>query len=131
MSKFILILLISSFLCLGVDAQDTVSAKMEVRYLVSYVTDTVKNIVLEDTFCLRFNEEKSLFYESDTFMKDSLRYNDIAKWSDMMSKILTISYPKIREKQITMCLPIMCRGHISIKIELLEVHIVILIAFLL
>lgn len=42
MSKFILILLISSFLCLGVDAQDTVSAKMEVRYLVSYVTDTVK-----------------------------------------------------------------------------------------
>lgn len=94
MSKFILILLISSFLCLGVDAQDTVSAKMEVRYLVSYVTDTVKNIVLEDTFCLRFNEEKSLFYESDTFMKDSLRYNDIAKWSDIMSKILTISYPK-------------------------------------
>lgn len=94
MGKFILMLLISSIFSLNADAQDTVSAKMEVRYLVSYVTDTVKNIVLEDTFCLRFNEEKSLFYESDTFMKDSLRYNDIAKWSDMMSKILTISYPR-------------------------------------
>lgn len=88
MSKFLLVLLISSFLCLRADAQD-ISAKMEVKYLVSYVTDTVKNIVLEDTFCLRFNEEKSLFYEQDTYMKDSLRHYDRAKWSDMMSKALT------------------------------------------
>ena len=72
MCKFILILLISSFLALNVDAQDAVPAKMEVRYLMSYVADTIKNTVLTDTFCLRMNDKKSLFYEQDTYMKDSL-----------------------------------------------------------
>lgn len=89
MGKFILILLISSFLALNVDAQDAVPAKMEVRYLMSYVADTIKNTVLTDTFCLRMNDKKSLFYEQDTYMKDSLRHYDRAKWSDMMSKALT------------------------------------------
>lgn len=94
MGKFLVMLLISSFLALNVDAQDAVPAKMEVKYLVSYVADTVKNTVLADTFCLRMNDEKSLFYESDTFMKDSLRHYDIAKWSDMMSKALTTPTPE-------------------------------------
>ena len=89
MGKFILMLLISSIFGLNADAQDAVPAKMEVKYLVSYVADTVKNTVLADTFCLRMNDEKSLFYEQDTYMKDSLRHYDIAKWSDMMSKVLT------------------------------------------
>lgn len=89
MSKFILMLLISSIFGLNADAQDAVPAKMEVKYLVSYVADTVKNTVLADTFCLRMNDEKSLFYEQGTYMKDSLRHYDIAKWSDMMSKVLT------------------------------------------
>ena len=74
MGKFILMLLISSIFGLNADAQDAVPAKMEVKYLVSYVADTVKNTVLADTFCLRMNDEKSLFYEQDTYMKDSLRH---------------------------------------------------------
>lgn len=94
MGKFILMLLLSFFLAPNADAQDAVLAKMEVRYLVSYVADTVKNIVLADTFCLRMNDEKSLFYEQDTYQKDSLRHYDRAKWSDMMSKILTIPTSK-------------------------------------
>lgn len=96
MGKFILILVLSSFLCLNADAQDTVSAKMEVKYLVSYVSDTVKNTVLTDTFCLRFNEEQSLFYEQNTYLTDSLKHYDIAKWSDMMSKILTTPTSEIK-----------------------------------
>ena len=94
MGKFILMLLISSIFGLNEDAQDAVPDKMEVKYLVSYVADTVKNTVLADTFCLRMNDEKSLFYEQDTYMKDSLRHYDIAKWSDMMSKALTTPTPE-------------------------------------
>ena len=37
MGKFILMLLISSIFGLNADAQDAVPAKMEVKYLVSYV----------------------------------------------------------------------------------------------
>lgn len=96
MGKFLLLLLFSSFLGLKVDAQDAVSAKMKVKYLVSYVSDTVKNTVLADTFCLRFNNEKSLFYEQSTYMTDSLKHYDIAKWSEAMSKILATPTSEIK-----------------------------------
>lgn len=89
MRKIGLTFLMSFFLCFVAYAQDSIVSKLEVKYLVTYVADTVKNTVLVDTFCLRFNDEKSLFYEKNTFMKDSLKHNDVAKWSDIMSKILT------------------------------------------
>lgn len=96
MGKFILSLLILSFPYMASKAQDADFSKMEVRYLVTYVADTVKNTVLADTFCLRFNDEKSLFYELDAFKKDSLRCNDIEKWSEMMGK--TLSTPRAKDK---------------------------------
>ncbi len=94
MKKFMLTFFMSFFLYFVACAQDSVVSILEVKYLVTYVADTVRNIKLTDTYCLRFNDEKSLFYKSDTFIKDSLRFNDIAKWNDMMSKILNTSNPK-------------------------------------
>lgn len=130
MGKFILILLISSFLALNVDAQDAVPAKMEVRYLMSYVADTIKNTVLTDTFCLRMNDKKSLFYEQDTYMKDSLRHYDRAKWSDMMSKALTPQLRKTKVMLSIMCSLIMSIIHIFIRMVYFVAAIAIQTVFL-
>lgn len=82
------------FIPFSICAQDASRATVEVMYRVTCIDDTVKKEVLADTFYLRYNDTRSLFYESDTFFKDSLRHNDIGKWSDMMSNSLTRHYPK-------------------------------------
>lgn len=89
-----LVLFLAYFIPLSMCAQDASHATTEVSYRVTCINDTVKNEVLADTFYLRYNDTMSLFYESYTFFKDSLRYNDIGKWSDMMSNSLSRHYPK-------------------------------------
>lgn len=88
MERLLLILYLPLFLFSDICAQDASHAKQEILYKVCCINDTIENKVLVDTFCLRFNESMSLFYEKDTFENDSLRNNDISKWSLKMSQVL-------------------------------------------
>lgn len=96
-------------LCLAwpqmVCAQDEPHATMEVRYRVACILDTVANKQLADTFCLRYNDNVSLFYEQATYQNDSLKFNDIEKWQTTMANMLTKSSPanKAGQKYYVLC----------------------------
>lgn len=94
MRKFLYLFM--PFFFLELYAQDTSLSKMEVKYLVTCISDTVENELLTDTFCLRFNDTISLFYEQHRFEMDSLKANDVAKWSRIMSNAL--SQPSDKKK---------------------------------
>ncbi len=72
------------FLFAKAEAQDASMAKAEIRYLASCVVDTVTNKVMTDTFCLRYNDTQSLFYNTYTYANDSLRHNDYEAWSQKL-----------------------------------------------
>lgn len=63
-------------------------ARSEVEYSVAYVCDTVTGKILTDTFCLRYNDEKSLFYNKYQYEMDSLRVNDVWAWAEKAKNLL-------------------------------------------
>ena len=70
-------------------AQEKSPATTEVSYLVTCINDTVEGKVLTDTFRLRFNDSKALFYRVDDFISDSTRLNDADTWARDVNKTLT------------------------------------------
>lgn len=88
MYKKPLLILLITFSCLELIAQDSLRATTEVRYRVAAIIDTVTHKLATDTCCLRLNAAHSLFYNQDDFMIDLLRHHDITKWSELMSNSL-------------------------------------------
>ena len=70
-------------------AEETRTFESEVSYLATCIKDTVTNKVLTDTFKLRFDGNKALFYNVETFAEDSLRHNDLTAWQKALSNALT------------------------------------------
>ena len=87
--KILHLLMALAAFALPTAAQETSPATTEVSYLVTCIKDTVAGKVLTDTFRLRFNENKALFYCVDDFISDSTRFNDADAWAKSASKILT------------------------------------------
>ncbi len=84
------ITLILSIMSLGASqAEETRSSALEISYLTTCIKDTVTNKVLTDTFKLRFDAHKALFYNVETFTEDSLRHNDLTAWQKALSNALT------------------------------------------
>ena len=81
-------------------AQEKSPATTEVSYLVSCINDTVEGKVLTDTFRLRFNDSKALFYRVDDFISDSTKLNDADAWARDVNKTLT---RKKRNDKTGMC----------------------------
>ena len=70
-------------------AQDALPATTEVTYLATCIKDTVAGKVLSDTFRLRFNDDKALFYSVDKFTNDSIKFNNIDAWAKQVDRALT------------------------------------------
>ena len=81
-------------------AQEKSPATTEVSYLVTCINDTVEGKVLTDTFRLRFNDSKALFYRVDDFISDSTKLNDADAWARDVNKTLT---RKKRNDKTEMC----------------------------
>ena len=69
-------------------AQNALPATTEVTYLATCIKDTVAGKVLSDTFRLRFNDDKALFYSVDKFTNDSIKFNNIDAWAKQVDKAL-------------------------------------------
>lgn len=80
MNKAITIIIFSTLFFGHIYAQHITHASCEVQYVTTCIKDTIKNEVLTDTFCLRYNSTKSLFFNKEVFTMDSLKRNDIETW---------------------------------------------------
>ena len=69
-------------------AQNALPATTEVTYLATCIKDTVAGKVLSDSFRLRFNDDKALFYSVDKFTNDSIKFNNIDAWAKQVDKAL-------------------------------------------
>ena len=69
-------------------AQDALPATTEVTYLATCIKDTVAGKVLSDSFRLRFNDDKALFYSVDNLNNDSIKFNNIYSLSKQLDNAL-------------------------------------------
>ena len=89
MRKSIVILILSIMSLAAIYAEETRTFESEVSYLATCIKDTVTNKVLTDTFKLRFDGNKALFYNVETFAEDSLKHNDLTAWQKAIGSALT------------------------------------------
>lgn len=89
MRKSAILFILSTMLLIAIHAEETHSSALEISYLATSIKDTVTNKVLTDTFKLRLDANKALFYNIETFIEDSLRHNDLTAWQKGISNALT------------------------------------------